>query len=374
MKAKRMIIMLAGSAVVFGGVFGFVAFKNHMIKQFFANMPRPVVSVTVAKAEQGEWREVVQAVGTLQAVNGVDIAGSMAGLVKAITFDSGQDVKKGQVLVQLDSDVEMGDLRSAQAELALARTTYDRNAALLKSNTVSVAALDKASADLKVRQAKVAGLQAQIAKKTITAPFDGRLGVRKIDLGQYLQPGQAVVNLQDMSTMLCDFTVSQKDLAQVGVGEKVEMTSDAWPGVVFQGQVAAVEPLVDAKTGMVSVQARFRNEDFRLRPGMFARVEIQRPAGAPVVTVPASAVTYALHGDAIFVVKDAPGADGKPVPTAERVVVSVGERKDGRVVIRSGIAPGDVVVTSGQVKLEQGSLVSIAAEDPLKTADAAAVK
>lgn len=368
MKAKRMIIMLAGSAVVFGGVFGFVAFRNHMIKQFFATMPKPVVSVTTAQAALTDWRVVVPAVGTLQAVNGVDISGSVAGLVKSIGFESGQDVRKGQLLVQLDTDVEMGDLRSAQAELALAKTTYDRNAALLKSNTVSVAALEKAEAELKVRHAKVAGLQAQIAKKAINAPFDGRLGVRKVDLGQYVQPGQMVVNLQDMSLMLCDFTVSQKDLALVGVGQKVSMSTDAWPGAAFVGEVAAVEPLVDAKTGMVSVQARFPNTEGKLRPGMFARIEIERPAGQPVVTVPASALSYNLHGDAVFVVKEGAGADGKPAPHAERVVVQVGERKEGLVVIRAGVSPGDVVVTSGQVKLEHGSLISVAANDPLKTA------
>jgi membrane fusion protein, multidrug efflux system len=366
MQAKRMIIMLAGSAIVFGGVFGFVAFKNHMIKQFFATMPKPVISVTTAKAKLVEWRVVVPAVGTLQAVNGVDISGATAGLVKAITFESGQDVKKGQVLVQLDTDVEMGDLRSAQAELGLAKTSHDRNIKLVRSDTVSVAALERTEAELKVKQAKVAGLQAQIAKKTITAPFDGRLGVRKIDLGQYVQPGQMVVNLQDLSLMLCDFAVSQKDLSLLGVGQMVRMTTDAWPGAAFEGQVAAIEPLVDAKTGMVSVQARFPNAEGRLRPGMFARIEIERPSGAPVVTVPGSAIAYNLHGDAVFVIKGETGADGKTVSKAERAVVSVGERKDGLVVIKSGVAAGDVVVTSGQVKLEHGSLVSVAAGDPLK--------
>ena len=365
MKAKRMIIMLAGSAIVFGGVFGFVAFKNHMIKQYFASMPKPVVAVTIAKAQLTNWHNVVPAVGTLQAVNGVDISGSMAGLIKSIAFESGQEVKKGQVLVQLDTDVEMGDLRSAQAELALAKTSHDRNIKLVRSDTVSVAALEKTDAELKVRHAKVAGLQAQIAKKTITAPFDGRLGVRKIDLGQYVQPGLMVVNLQDLSLMLCDFTVSQKDLALVSVGQTVRMSTDAWPGAVFEGQVAAIEPLVDAKTGMVSVQARFPNAEGRLRPGMFARIEIERPMGAPVVTVPASAVAYNLHGDAVFVVKDEAGADGKIVSKAERVVISVGERKDGLVVIKSGVEAGDIVVTSGQVKLEQGSRVQVAAADPL---------
>jgi membrane fusion protein (multidrug efflux system) len=374
MKAKRMIIMLAGSVLVFGGVFGFVAFKNHMIKQYFATLPKPVVAVTTATATLTDWRAVVPAVGTLQAVNGVDIAGAMAGLIKSIGFESGQDVKKGQVLAQLDSDVEMGDLRSAQAELALARTSYDRNVKLLRSDTVSVAALEKSEAELKVKQAKVGVLQAQIAKKTITAPFDGRLGVRKVDLGQYLQPGQAVVNLQDLSLMLCDFSVSQKDLSLVSVGQPVRMTTDAWPERAFEGFIGAIEPLVDAKTGMVSVQARFPNADGHLRPGMFARIEIERPMGAPVVTVPASAVAYNLHGDAVFVVKQETGADGKTISKAERAVVSLGERRDGMVVIKSGIAPGDVVVTSGQVKLEHGSLVSISASDPLKTAAAGMVK
>lgn len=363
MKAKRLIIMLAGSAVVFGGVFGFVAFKNTMIKQYFATLPKPVVTVTIATAAQEDWRATVPAVGTLQAVNGVDIAGSMAGLIKEIAFQSGQEVKRGQVLARLDADVEQGDLRSAEAELGLARTSYDRNVALLRSNTVSVAALEKTEAELKVRQAKVAGLHAQIAKKTVNAPFDGVLGVRKIDLGQYVQPGQVIVNLQDLSLMLCDFSVSQKELAAVSVGQPVRMSADAWPGQGFDGTIAAIEPLVDAKTGMVTVQAKFPNPDRRLRPGMFAKIEIARAATEKVVTVPISAVSYNLHGDAVFVVRD--GAEGKT--TAERAVVQLGERKDGVVVVRQGVKPGDRVVTSGQVKLENGSLVQIAVDDPLKT-------
>ncbi|TAN68209.1 MAG: efflux RND transporter periplasmic adaptor subunit, partial [Magnetospirillum sp.] len=308
----------------------------------------------------------VPAVGTLQAVNGVDIAGSMSGLVKEIAFQSGQEVRRGQLLLRLDTDVELGDLHSAEAELALARTSYDRSRALLRSDTVSVAAVEKTEAELKVRQAKVGGLQAQIAKKSVTAPFDGVLGVRRVDLGQYLQPGQVIVNLQDLSLMLCDFTVSQKDLAVVQVGQPVRMTSDAWPGQAFDGTIAAIEPLVDAKTGMMGVQAKFPNPDRRLRPGMFAKIEIVRPTGDRVVTVPTSAVSYNLHGDAVFVVRDGSAADGKPVKTVERAVVQLGDRRDGVVVVRQGIAVGDVVVTSGQVKLENGSLVQIAAEDPLK--------
>lgn len=364
MNKKRMAIMLAASVVVFGGVFGFVQFKNAMIQDYFANMPKPVVAVTAQPAAAESWREVVQAVGTLTAVNGVEISSSTAGLVREIAFESGQRVKKGQLLLRLDTDVEMGDLRSAQAEAELARTTANRQRALVRSDTVSRAALDKAEAELKVSEAKVAALKAQIDKKSVYAPFDGVLGVRKVDLGQYLQPGQTIVNLQDLSVMLADFSVSQKELAAVTVGQSIRMTTDAWPDRVFEGTVQAVEPLVDPKTGMFGAQGRFPNPDGALRAGMFARIEIVRPATSQVVTVPVSAVSYNLHGDNVFIVTKA--QDG--TDEAESRVVQVGERREGRIAIRSGLTPGELVVTSGQLKLENGTKVNIADSDPLKQA------
>lgn len=359
MNKKRMIIMLAASGIVFGGVLGFVQFKNAMIKDYFANMPVPVVAVTAQPAAAEEWRATVPAVGTLQAVNGVDISASMAGLVKEIAFQSGQQIRKGQILVRLDSDVEQSDLRSAQADSELARISANRQRALVRSDAVSQAALDKAEAELKVKEAKVAGIRALIDKKTVSAPFDGVLGVRRIDLGQYVQPGQAIVNLQDLSAMLADFTVSQKELGSVRVGETIAMTTDAWPGRVFEGEIQALEPRVDDKTGMIQVQGRFPNPDQALRPGMFAKIEVRRAAIAQVVTVPVSAVSYNLHGDSVFLVKDG---------TAERAFVQLGERREGRIAVLKGVAPGDVVVTSGQVKLESGTKVEIRADDPLKQA------
>ncbi len=374
MRIRRMVIMLAVCGVVFGGVFGFIVFRQHMMKQFFANMPKPVVAVTATAARESEWREVVPAVGTLQAVNGVDVAGSAAGLIRDISFQSGQEVRRGQPLVRLDTDVEMGDLRSAQAELELARTGFNRTQTLIRSNTVSQSALEKAEAELSVKTARVAGLQAMIGRKTVSAPFDGVLGVRKVDLGQYLQPGQAIVNLQDLTLMLCDFSVSQKELAALGVGEPVRLTTDAWPGRLFEGVVAAIEPLVDARTGMVAVQARFPNPDRVLRPGMFARIEIIRPTGQRVVTVPASAVSYNLHGDAVFVVRTTAAPDGKPVQLVERAVVELGDRRDGLVVVRRGLAAGELVVTSGQIKLENGSHVEVSSETPLGGAAEASLR
>lgn len=360
MNFKRMAIMLGVSGVIFGGVFGFVQFKNAMIKDYFANMPKPVVSVTAQPAAAEQWRATVPAVGTLQAVNGVDIASSVSGLVKEIAFQSGQGIKKGQLLVRLDSDVEQTDLRSAQADADLARVSANRQRALVRTDAVSQAAVDKAEAELKVKEAKVSGIRATIEKKAVFAPFDGVLGVRKVDLGQYVQPGQAIVNLQDLSVMLADFTVSQKDLAALQVGATITMTTDAWPGRVFEGSIAALEPKVDEKTGMIAVQGRFPNADGALRPGMFARIEVARPTMAEVVTVPVTAVAYNLHGDSVFVVKDA--KEGKE---AVRTFVTLGDRRDGKVAVLKGVAAGDVIVTSGQVKLDTGTKVEIRADDPL---------
>ena len=361
MNTKRMVVMLAVSGVVFGGVFGFVQFKNMMIKDYFANLPKPVITVTAQPAATEKWQRTVPAVGTLQAVNGVDISSSVAGLIKEIAFQSGQTVKKGTLLVRLDTDVEQTDLRSAQADADLARVSAKRQRTLVRTDTVSQAAVDKTEAELKVKEAKVAGIRATIEKKAVFAPFDGVLGMRKVDLGQYLQPGQAIVNLQDLSVMLADFTVSQKDLAAIEVGSALAMTTDAWPERTFDGSISAVEPKVDEKTGMVMVQGRFPNPDGILRPGMFARIEVVRPSQADVVTVPINAVSYNLHGDSVFVVRD--GTDGKE---AVRTFVKVGERRDGKVAVLSGLSVGDVVVTSGQVKLETGSLVDIRADDPLR--------
>lgn len=355
MNKKRMAIMLAVSAVVFGGVLGFVQFRSMMIKDFFANMPRPVIAVTAEPAQDEQWQASVPAVGTLRAVNGVDIAASVAGLVREITFQSGQMVERGQVLLRLDTEVEIGEMHSAQAEADLARLTADRQRALVRSDSVSKAALDKAEAELKISQARAQTLRARVDKKVIVAPFDGVLGLRQVDLGQFLQAGEPIVNLQDLSVMLADFTVSQRDLDALNVGGALRLTTDSWPGQVFEGVVHAIEPQVDPRTGMIAVQGRFDNDHGKLRPGMFARIEMVIPQVSQVVTVPVSAITYNLHGDSVFVIRDGENDQRQ----AERVFVELGDRRDDRIIVRSGITAGDLVVTSGQVKLESGAPVTI---------------
>lgn len=362
MSMKRMVIMLLISGVVFGGVFGFVAFRNQMIKEFFASRPVPVVPVAAEPAQAQEWDVVVPAIGTLRAINGVDVSSSVPGLVQQIAFESGVMVAKGEPLMRLDADVEIAELRSAEARLELARTIVQRARTLARSNNVSEAVLEKAESELKVADAEVASLKAQIEKKSIRAPFGGRLGVRKIDVGQYLQAGTPIVTLQDLSVMLVDFSVSQKDLPLIRVGQPVRLTTDVWPDRVFEGTVSAVEPLVDEKTGMIGAEASLPNADGALRAGMFAKLEVVQPRTRRLVTIPATAVSYNLYGDSVFVVAD--NAQGQSAVT--RALVELGERRGGRVVVTKGIEAGQVVVTSGQLKLENGSLVRIEPESPLR--------
>lgn len=366
-KRTKMILMLGGSLVVLGGTLGFAEFRSVMIKQYFATLPKPVFPVSADMAHEDSWVQELQAVGTLKAVNGVDVTVGTAGLVKEILFQSGSQVGKGQVLVRLDADVERADMASAAAERNLAATQEVRSRKLADAGHVAQSALDKAEAELKVKDAKVAQLAAQIAKKTVTAPFAGVLGVRKVDVGQYLQPGQSVATLQDLSALRIEISVSQKDLAGLAPGLGVEVEVDAWPGRSFEGQISAIDPEVDSKSGMVTMEAKIPNPDFALKPGMFAHVKIGKADVRPVLVVPATAVSYSLSGDSVFIVDK--GMDGdKPVLTARRVPVTVSERRDGMAAITGDVKPGDKVVTSGQLKLESGALVSLTETSPFAPA------
>lgn len=359
---KKMILMLLAAAVVFGGIFGFIAFRDSMIADYFANMPKPVIAVVAQPAAERDWEAVVPAVGILQAQRGVEVNSAVAGIVQDIRFVSGQRVRRGDVLVRLDADVEISDKRSAEAELALARTSAGRARTLAQSRNIAEASVERAEADLQVRAARVAALEAMIQKRTIGAPFDGVLGIRLVNIGQYLDPGQPIVSIQDLSVVLCDFTVSQKDLPRLAIGQEVRLTTDAYPGHVFTGTLSAIEPAVAKDSGMVLVQARIPNSDEKLRPGMFAKVAVALDGSGTVVAVPQTAISYSLYGDSVFVVRDGGGEAEK---TVERVVVSSGERRGGEVAIVAGVKPGDLVVTAGQLKLDNGTQVSLSGGQPL---------
>ncbi|HAQ00957.1 MAG TPA: efflux transporter periplasmic adaptor subunit [Rhodospirillum rubrum] len=364
MKKKRLAIMLVGSVVLFGGVIGFTVFRDHMIAQYFANQPEPVITVTVEDARAEDWQDTIPAVGTLRAINGVTVGAAVAGIVETISFESGQRGKKGDLLVRLDDGEERGELDAVRAQAELSRITAGRARRLVQSAAGTRANLDDAEAQLRVNLATIGQLEARVAKKTVTAPFDGVLGVRAVDLGEYVTAGQTLVDLQDLSVILADFSVSQKDLGRVAVGAKLTLTTDAWPGRAFEGTIKAIAPKVDANTGMAVVEGRFDNPDGALRPGMFAKLAVLRAERQSVVTVPATAVTYSLHGDALYVLKEA-GEDGKV--RVDRITVTTGVRRGDRVVVTAGLSAGQRVVTSGQVKLNDGSAVAVA-QAPLNTA------
>jgi membrane fusion protein (multidrug efflux system) len=374
---KKLILVLIGCAIIFGGVFGFISFKNRMIAQYFANMPAPTIPVTAAKATEQNWARTVPSIGVLEAIHGVDVSSEVAGTVEQILFESGQSVNKGDLLVKLDSDIEQANLRSAQAQLDLAQNDVQRARALAPNKTISVSALDKAESDGKVALAAVNRLSATISKKAIAAPFSGVLGIRKVNLGQYVDAGTALVNLQDLSAMLVNFGVSQKDLPNLMVGQEIRMTVDTYPGRTFSGKITTIAPLIDDKTGMIFVQGRFENADRSLRPGMYARLDVILPDLQQVVIVPQSAISYSLYGNAVYVVKrskDDKGNEqkddkGNALGSVERVLVETGARRGGWIILAKGIKAGDEIVTSGQLKLDVGAHVSVTADQALTPPD-----
>ncbi|MBI2257220.1 MAG: efflux RND transporter periplasmic adaptor subunit [Proteobacteria bacterium] len=357
--------MLIGSVVIFGGVFfkifsGFAAMQAAM-----ANAPVPVVNVSAQPAAEQDWGVEVSAIGVLEANRGVDVTTSVAGLVQQIRFESGENVTQGQVLVQLDADVERANLASAQASLKLAKADLERGQSLRTTDNISKATLEQRQSQYEVAAAEVAALSAQIEKKVISAPFTGELGIRKVNVGQYLDPGNPIVNIQDISKMLVNFSISQKELSDLKVGQAVRMTTDAYPITTFEGTVTAIEPLVNQQTGMVEIQGTFNNAEGLLRPGMFAKLAVLLPSRMHVVVVPQVALSYSLYGDYVYVAKEGKSEQGEAITTVERRIVKSGERRDGFVLVEDGLKSGEIVVTSGQLKLDSGTRVAIVKDETL---------
>lgn len=361
----KMLFMLIGSAIVFGGVFYKIFSGFSAMAEAMANMPAPVINVTAQPAGTDDWGVEVAAIGVLEARRGVDVTTSVTGLVQQIRFESGQQVAQGETLVQLDADVERANLSSAQASLKLAKANLARGESLRTSDNISKATLEQRQSEYEVASAEVTALIAQIDKKVITAPFDGVLGIRKVNVGQYLDAGTPIVNIQDLSKMLVNFSVSQKELSDLKVGQAVRMTTDAYPVRTFDGTISAIEPLINQETGMVLVQGTFDNPDSLLRPGMFAKLAILLPTRMQVIVVPQNALSYSLYGDFVYVATQSKTGEGADVTSVERRIVKSGERRNGAVVIEEGLKAGETVVTSGQLKLDNGTHVAIVKDDTL---------
>jgi membrane fusion protein, multidrug efflux system len=353
---KRMILMVVVVGLVFGGVFGFQAFKGAMIKKFMSNMAAPPQTVSTATATMEEWQPRIEAVGSLRAVNGADLAFEVSGIVKELHFNSGDDVAAGAVLLALRADDDMSKLEALQATAALNEINYERDQQQFKIKAVSQATIDADAANLKNARAQVAEQKAVLEKKTLRAPFAGHLGVRAVDLGQYIAAGTTVVTLQALDPIYADFFVPQQTLNQVRLEQTLTIKVDTYPNRDFTGAITAINPKVDPATRNVQIRATLKNPDRMLLPGMYAIVNIAAGDRQQYVTLPQTAVTYNPYGETIFLVDDkGPDEKGQPQLVARQTFVVAGPTRGDQVAILSGVSEGQTVVTAGQVKLHNGT-------------------
>ena len=356
-------LLLAGLA---GGLGYFQFFvKPEMIKGFIAKAPPPVATVAVTEAKKEEWVERIQAVGTFRAVQGIELAPQIGGVIRAFHFDSGQEVAKGTLLVELDDSVEQADLKSNLATLKNADMALDRQRQLITGGSTSRSTLDAAEAARDQASAAVERTRALIAQKALVAPFAGRIGLRRADIGQYVSPGTGIASLQQLDPIYVDFPVPEQAIAELATGQVVEVSVDAWPDQPFMGKVISLDARVSAETRNLVVRAEVRNADKRLKPGMFANVAVLVGKAQSLVTLPRTGVTYSLYGDSVYVVKPAPVAAGsaQAAPADQMIVerrsVKLGDARGARVSILSGLEPGEQVVSEGQSKLMAGARVRV---------------
>ncbi len=311
--------------------------------------PPETVSTAIARSER--WPNTLNAIASVTAANGVDITADLPGTVVEIAFESGATVKKGDLLLRLDTSTEQAQLAAVAAQVELSRVNLERTSTLRTEKMIAQADLDTAEATLKQDQANAQAIKATIAKKTIRAPFAGRLGIRQVNLGQYLENGKPVVSLQALSPVYADFTLPQQEISKVKTGLKVRLITDAYPGREFMGQLTALNPELDAQTRSVGAQGTFENAEQLLRPGMFARVEVILPEATDVLVVPETAILSAPFGNSVFVVKEEAGTNSLPRLIVEQQFVRTGRARGDFITVESGLKPGDKVVNAGLFKL-----------------------
>jgi membrane fusion protein (multidrug efflux system) len=354
-----MIVMLV-LMTAFVGVLGVVKVRQFqaMGAQFAAMQPPPE-AVTTIVAEQEEWPATLSAIGTVAAVQGVTVSADLPGIVDRIAFDSGKTVQQGEVLALLDTRQEQAQLAAAEAQLQLARLNFDRMQGLVEEDAVSRAEFDGASAAHKQAEARLREIRATIDRKTIRAPFTGVLGIRQVNLGQYLTAGDAVVPLQSLNPIYVNFGVPQQDASQMRPGRVVRIRVGDLGDVEFGGRVSALDSVVDQTTRNVQVQATLANPGGKLRPGMFVQAQVMLGVSQPVIALPASAINYAPYGDSVFVVTDLKDPNGQTYRGVRQQVVKLGGARGDQIAVLSGINPGEEIVTSGVFKLRNGAAVRV---------------
>jgi len=406
---KRMKIMIIGLVIIFGGIIGFNIFKSFMIKRFFATFKMPAVSVSSVTAKKEKWKPTISAVGSFVALNGVDVNAQASGNVVAIHFKSGDFVSKNDPLIEIDSSIDMATLKSNQSELSLQEINYKRQTDLFKRGATPSSSVDEARAKLLQAKAEVEKTDAVIRQKNISAPFSGRLGIRKINLGQYISPGQTkIVTLQSMDPLFLEFYLPEQLLEKLHKGQSITFSVQQNPDMLFTGTISAINSKVEINTHNILVQATVPNcpskalanpkqsslvnvktsnfqkdpiivcstelnkkndiKEFNFIPGMFAEIEVDQPIMDDVVVVPTTAISYSLYGNSIYIIEEDKDNADKPKSSdkatekslhVKRFFVKTGEQKGNYTVIKAGIKAGQTVVNSGELKLDDGTNVVI---------------
>lgn len=355
---KKFLLMLLVAAALIGGL-GFIKMRQVQGAIKSQNFTPPPETITTVVARQETWPSTLDVVGTVEAIHGVTVSADLPGTVDEIAFVSGTWVKQGDVLVRLDTRQERAQLAAQEAQRDLAKINYSRYQKLVEQGVISRQDYDKAIADQRQTEANANEIRATIDRKTIRAPFSGKLGIRQVNLGQYLAAGNPIVPLQSIDPIYVDFSVPQQAISHVQVGDTIHVTSDELSAVGFSGRVNAVDSIVDQTTRNVQVQATLANPQGKLHPGMFVQVAVGVAASRSVLPLPASAINYAPFGDSVFVVEDMKGPDGKTYRGVRQQFVKVEGSRGDQIGIVSGLKPGDEVVTSGVFKLRNGAAVAV---------------
>lgn len=357
--AKRMLFMLA-VVVLLLTTLGFVKYRQiETAIHKAAGFQPPPEAVTTVVATREQWSSAMNVIGSLEAVQGVTVSADLPGTVAKINFESGKAVHEGDVLVELDTRQERAQLAALEAQRDLAHLNYDRSLQLAKEGVISRMDYDRSSADQRQTEANVAEIRATIQRKTIRAPFSGILGIRKINLGEYLAAGAPIVSLQSLNPIYVDFGVPQQEVGRLQIGRSLRVTREELPGQGFSGRVTAVDSVINETTRNVQVQATLPNPGGKLRPGMFVQVDLALGASQPMITLPASAISYAPYGDSVFIITDLKDPKGNPYRGVRQQFVKTGGSRGDQVAITSGVNPGEEVVTSGVFKLRNGAAVQI---------------
>lgn len=366
---KPMIKMLIGLGILFGGILAYQLFKNHMMKKYILGGGAPPVTVSALKATEETWDPRLVASGSIRAMEGVNVTTQITGMITDIHFQPGAEVKKDQPLLQLSSTTEIAQLHALEAAAELARINLTRDKAQFEIQAVSQSIVDTDLANVKNTQAQVDQQQSILDKKSIKAPFSGRLGIRLVNLGQFLNPGDSIVSLQRLDPIYVDFYLPQHQFVQARVGHEVRLVTDAFPGKVFKGKITTLNPIVDDTSRNGLVEATIANPKLQLLPGMFGTVEVHLDKPFQQITVPQTTITYNAYGEIAYIIREAEEQDkGKrknkdkskePTLIAHQTFVKVGETRGDQIAVLSGIKAGDLVVTSGQMKLRNGSKVII---------------